>query len=382
MAVNKRNNSWYVNFRHNYARHRLKSPDNSKAGAEAYEALLRSKLARGEEIKSPKADKRKKEREQKFKDFAWNWFETYVKTNNKDSEISRKKYTLRTNLIPFFGETPINTITTQQVEQYKSKKLSEGLSNKTVNNHLTVLSSCMRTAREWLELDKLPKMKLLKTPPLDIDFLSFEESGRLIEHSYGVWRDIILLALNTGLRQGELQGLGWEDINWEKRELTVRHSWSEYKKGLDSPKSNKARHIPLTNEVYEMLLRRKRSYGFVFIDEKGHRFIGKRLNQEISRSCEIGGIRKITCHALRHTFASHLIMKGAPLKAIQELLGHANIQTTMRYAHLSPSSLRTAIDLLDSDMFNFENFGHYLDTSKKERINVLEVKSSAYLNKP
>ncbi|MBU2219171.1 site-specific integrase, partial [Patescibacteria group bacterium] len=157
----------------------------------------------------------------------------------------------------------------------------------------------------------------------------------------------ILMVLKTGLRHGELKALNWADINWNNKTLTVRHSWCEYRKALDSPKSNRERHIPLTNELYEMLAQRKQAEGPVFLDERKQRFNSKRLNQEISKACKKAGLREITCHTLRHTFASHLAMAGAPLKVIQELMGHANIQTTMRYAHLSSSSLRETIKLLE-----------------------------------
>jgi len=347
MAVRKIKNSWWVDFQFNFERIRKRSPANYKAGAEAYESVLRQKLARGELLELAKPDKNQQEREQKFKEFAWKWFETYVKTNNKHSEISRKKYTLRTKLIPFFGETPIDKIDTLQVEQYKSKKTGEGLTNKTVNNHLTVLSSCLRTAQEWFELKKIPKMKNLKMPLLKIDFLSRDECELLLANTKGVWREIIFTALKTGLRRGELKGLNWSDINWNNKTLTVRHSWCDYKKGLDTPKSNRERHIPLTDELYEMLVRRRQATGFVFVDERNQRFAGKRLNQEISDACKIAGIREVTCHTLRHTFASHLTMAGASMKAIQELMGHAHIQTTMRYAHLGSSSLRETVNLLE-----------------------------------
>jgi len=54
-----------------------------------------------------------------------------------------------------------------------------------------------------------------------------------------------------------------------------------------------------------------------------------------------------TWHNLRHTFASHLVAEGVPLKAVQELLGHTDIRLTMRYAHLAPSATRTAVQVLD-----------------------------------
>lgn len=347
MAVRKIKKRWYVDIRYNRKRFRIPSPENSKAGAEAYEATIRHDLAMGKLVKSAEDEEKQKKREQKFKNFAWEWFETYVKTNNKYSEVGNKKYTLQGHLVPFFGETPIDKIDTLRVEQYKAKKISKGLANKTINNHLIVLGTCLRAAQEWFGLSKIPTIKKLKAPPQKFDFLSQEESNLLLAHSNGVWREIILTALKTGLRRGELKALDWSDINWSNKMLTVRRSWSEPKKALDTPKSNRERHILLTDELYKMLLGRKKAAGFVFTYDKDRLLNTERMNHEIRKACKRAGIREITCHILRHTFASHLAMAGAPLKAIQELMGHANIQTTMRYVHLAPSSLKDTIDLLE-----------------------------------
>jgi len=348
MAVRKIKHSWWVDIRHNQRRHRIRSPENSRAGAQAYEAVLRQKLARGESLDSAIWDKKEENRRQHFKDFAWIWLDTYAKPNNKFSEIRQKTFALKKHLIPFFGETRLNQIDTALVEKYKALKVSSGtLGKKTINNHLAVLSKCLSVAQEWYDLPKRAKIKLLKLPPHTFHFLSPEEADLLLAHSSGVWKDIIFTGLKTGLRRGELKGLSWSDINWHNKTLTVRQSWSEASQCLDTPKSNRERHIPLTNQMVEMLLRRKQTNGIVFPNEVGKRFTANRLNVELSKACTRAGIREISCHVLRHTFASHLIINGASIKEIQELLGHANIQITMRYAHLAPSSLRNAISLLE-----------------------------------
>jgi integrase len=342
MAVRKIRTSWWVDFRHDHLRVRKKSPDNSRAGAAAYEALLRRRLALGEPLTLSPAD-----RPTSFRDFAWEWFETYVKSNNKHSEIARKRCLLRTSLIPFFGNTSVDKIETHHVEAYKAKKKGEALQNQTINNHLTVLSGCLRNAQERYDLARIPKIKFLKTPPPRTDFLLPQEAERLLAHSSGLWRDVFLMALKTGLRFGELKGLSWADINWSNASLTVRQSWSMAKKGLDTPKSNHERTVPLTDEVRNMLARRRRRAQFVFVDDRGQSFSPTRLNRELRKACDAAGIRPITCHTLRHTFASHLAAAGASMKAIQELLGHSHLRITMRYAHLSQSSLRETIRLLE-----------------------------------
>ncbi|OGF60521.1 hypothetical protein A3C05_03420 [Candidatus Giovannonibacteria bacterium RIFCSPHIGHO2_02_FULL_45_40] len=374
MATRKRNSSWQVDFRHNHQRYRVKSPENSKAGAEAYEASLRQKLARGEALRPPKEEKTQQEREQKFKDFARKWFEVYVKPNNKHSEIKNKEYALRRRLVPFFGEIQIDKITTLHVNEYVAQRTKERTRNrkppcnKTINNELIILGTCLRTAQEWYDLPKIPKLKKLKAPPSRFDFLSQEESAFLLQQLSGVWYDIVLAGLDTGLRRGELEGLQWSDINWHNKTLTVRHSWCETQKALTSPKSNRERHISLTNRVCEILARRRKESGFVFLNEQGKKIESKRINDRLSGACKKIGLRRITCHVLRHTFASHLAMAGVSMQKIQELLGHESIQTTMRYAHLAPSSSREAISVLEASRAALPNFGHYLVTSGNQAL--------------
>ncbi len=354
MGAVKFRNTWGIDFSFKRERIRKTSPDNSKAGAQAYEAVIRQRLSRGETIKEI-FDTIQKEHEQTFEVFAWKWYEVYAIPNNKDSELYRKKCCLRSNLIPFFGDTPLNKITAYQIEQFKAKKISSGLHPKTVNNHLTVLSSCLNSAKEWSILDSVPRIKRLKTPPQKIDFLTKDECSLLLRNSTGVWHAVFLTALKAGLRMGELLGLDWADINWDAKTLTVRRSWCKYKKGLVSPKSNKERSVPLTDGLYEMLLVAKQAEGPIFLDERNRRLTDKRVVLELKKACLRSGIRPISCHKLRHTFASHLAMAGAPIVAIQQLLGHSDIKTTMRYAHLSKSSLRDTVKLLEVTKSPFVN---------------------------
>lgn len=216
MSVRKIGKSWWVDFRYDRIRYRKRSPENSKAGALAYEALLRQNLRMGESSNPCPPEEKKYPL---FKEFAWEWFEIYAVPNNKPSEISNKENHLRAHLIPFFGKTRIDKISSLQIEKYKAKKTKTSLSNKSINNHLTTLSTCLRMARDWLDFDKLPSIKKLKVESYRLDFLSKEESRKLLAHAKGIWRDVFLVALKTGMRRGELLALSWEDINWEKGKL-------------------------------------------------------------------------------------------------------------------------------------------------------------------
>jgi integrase len=347
--------SWWVDLRFNYTRHRKRSPENSRAGALAYEATLRQRLARGEEISGVEQDS---VQDQVFERFAWRWFDEYVLSNNKYSERLGKKHILSASLVPHFGRLLVGQITTHHIEQYKAYLTREGLAAKTINNRLTVLNTCLRAGYDWLKIVTAPpKIKRLKCPPVHTDYLSVEESELLITQATGVLYELVLAGLRTGMRQGELKGLQWTSIDWQNRTLTVRHSRSDYTKKLESPKSNRERRIPLDLDLYEVLLRRKDGAGYVFTDSEQRPFDQAQMGEALTGLCKKVGLRRITWHVLRHTFASHLAMRGVPLNIVQALLGHSTISTTMRYAHVAPSTLRTAVDLLSPRTALSENLG-------------------------
>src|SRR5262249_28155708 len=351
MAVRMIKKSWWADFRANHTRYRRRSPENSRAGAQAYEAALRQKLARGESLTNAAEG-------QTFEQFASKWYEDYVVPNNKYSEQQTKKYVLSSSLIPFFGKKQIAQITSHVIERYKAHAVKEGVTSKTIKNRLTVLNKCLMTAHEWGDMvSPPPKIKWPKCAQPRTDYLSAEECELLLSHADGVIREMILTALRTGMRQGELRGLQWPSVDWHNQSLVVRHSRCDYAKALVSPKSNRERHIPLDIDVSEMLHKRKKGTGYVFLDTDKEPFDEKRLNRRMTTLCKKAGLRRITWHILRHTFASHLAMRGVPLTTVQQLMGHSNITTTMRYAHVAPSTLRAAIDMLNPRCFINADFG-------------------------
>lgn len=345
-----------MDFRFNRTRFRKASPENSKSGALSYEALLRHKLVRGEDIfAKPKEPKITEKQQSTFGEFAEKWLDVYVQNNNKFSVVSEKRYALNTHLLPYFGQKLIDQISNLDIEEFKAKKLKSGLMPKTVNNQLTDLSCCLNKALEWSIIDKIPKIRKLKVAPQKYDFLSETESSQLLNNSTGLLHEMILVALKTGVRIGELIALDWSDVDFEEKVLTVRQAMSRGR--LGSTKSNKIRHIPLTATTCEMLSKRAKRMGFIFVDKSGNPLKSLYSLRSLQKTCRNAGMRKIGWHTLRHTFASHLAANNVPMRAVQELLGHANIVTTMRYSHVSHATLRDAIKTLEE-----KKCGHDLGT--------------------
>ena len=220
-----------------------------------------------------------------------------------------------------------------------------GQASKSVNNHLIVLNKCLNTAQEWGVIKITPNVKLLKVQPQKFDFLSHEECQLLLDNCDGMLKEMVLLGLRTGLRFGELIALEWSDIDFNSNLMTVQKSI--VRGHLGSPKSNKIRYVPLLADVSDMLSLRFKKDGLVF--SKYDQPLGPMLCLRwLRQACKKAGMRRIGFHVLRHTFASHLAQNGVSIVLIKELLGHADIKTTMRYSHLTSKAIREAVMTLEN----------------------------------
>lgn len=272
---------------------------------------------------------------------------------NKPSSVRSKIIAMRDHIQPRLGTLRLDEVTYREIEDLKLhlattlRKCGRPLKQKTINNSLKILHRMLVIAKKRGLLDKLPEIEWFRPPLPEFDFLTFDEAPRLIAAAHGEWRTMITLALRTGLRRGELLALRWQDLDLPAGKLFVRQNFVLGVFG--TPKSGKPREIPLSDATVAMLKAHRHLRGpLVFCDDAGRVLQLDRPWAALSRACKRAGLRCVGWHVLRHTFASHLAMRNAPLKAIQELLGHASVQMTMRYAHLAPGVTRTSIDLLDS----------------------------------
>ena len=190
-------------------------------------------------------------------------------------------------------------------------------------------------------------------PSPGFDWLSATESERFlraIDAHYPQWSALFWMALRTGMRRGELFGLQWDSIDLERSEVLVRHS--VFRGRLGPTKTGRERTIPLTTDLVEKLrdheTQRNRRTPFAFPSADGRLTTHQdQVDRPLRGALRRASLRRVSFHALRHSFASQLVSAGRTLKEVQELLGHATIQTTMRYAHLAPDRMREAISVLD-----------------------------------
>jgi integrase len=276
---------------------------------------------------------------------------------NKFSSTLSKDHVLRLHIVPRLGDLRLDEIGYATIEDFKlqlaetpnarRKHEVRMLHPKTINNALTVLGHLLHEAHERELITRVPKFTKAALPPSEFDFLTFEEAEQLMAHAEGEWRTMIIVALRTGLRRGELLALRWEDVDFAHRRIMVARNyvWGRF----GTPKSGKAREVPLSDQAWEALSAHRHPRGdLVFGDAEGRPLTNGLMTSKLDRMCRLAKLRPIGWHVARHSFASHLVMRGVPLRAVQELLGHASIVVTQRYAHLMPSVTRDAVRLLDS----------------------------------
>ncbi|MDD2110644.1 site-specific integrase [Pseudomonas asiatica] len=296
------------------------------------------------------------------------WLETHQKTHQKT------RHAIEYSFAPLMGK-PLTDLTQRELEAMRVKWLSAGLKPASANRKLAALRGAITKAVEWEIMDAHPMAKL-KPMRLDtrgpVRFLSQDEERRLRDaldtrearirnerDSANEWRrsrqktelpdlklrafadhlkPMTLISINTGLRRGELFNLSWKDIDLAQKTLTVVG---------EGAKSDQTRHIPLNKEAQRTIEEWKAqspAHGLVFPSQTGGPM--DNVRKAWSAVLKLAEVTAFRWHDLRHTFASKLAMKGVPLNTIRDLLGHADLQVTLRYAHLAPDSKAAAVELI------------------------------------
>lgn len=271
--------------------------------------------------------------------------------DRKRSTIQDYRGYLRRHLEGFFGETPIDRIDPARVASYLKQKRAAGLSSKTVQNHLNFLHGIFAFSikRGWVlsnPVAHVDRPKQARSPHRRIRFLQPHELDGLIEAAPddplgAVERPLYLAAALTGLRQGELLALKWMDVDWLAGRMRVADNFTRGK--LDSPKSHEGRSVPMADRLArELELHSQRSAyrtdeDLVFCHpHSGNVLDPSKMRKRFGEAIARAGVREITFHELRHTFGTQMAAAGAPLRAIQEWMGHADAKTTEIYRHYAP----------------------------------------------
>lgn len=290
-----------------------------------------------------------------------------VNANNKASTRASKKTVIDRHIRPHLGgkyldEIDVAVIATLtatlhktpsgkvSAEQRASGKIPT-LGPKTVKEILQTLARCLRWTLELGWVEKIPKVRMPKVDQTEIRFLDDAELAALLEKAAAepMWFCAIALAVDAGLRRGELRALKWTDVNEVTNRIVVARAMWRRVEG--SPKSRKPRSIPMTKRLLAALDANKATKlrgPYVLSTAAGGAFGDEHMHDTISRLARVAKLTDCAWHTLRHTFCTRLAMRGVPARSIQELAGHASITTTMRYMHVVPGATDVAIAALDA----------------------------------
>ncbi len=273
----------------------------------------------------------------------------------KPSTLEAYESYLRVHLGPFFGPAALDSITVPVVEAFVTRKRRDGKAAKSIENWLGFLGSIFEFALEpevrlatENPVPRVAKPRDLANPD-DIHFLIPEEVEALVRAAPDdplgqMERVLYYTAAWTGLRQGELVGLRWRDIDWKARKIRVRQAYvrGEY----TTPKTKgSSRTVPLGDGVAGALDRHYQASAYQGDDDlafahplTGRPFDRSKLRKRFKRTLLRAGVHEITFHDLRHTFGTQMAAAGVPLGTVQAWMGHSKIETTMIYAHYQESA--------------------------------------------
>lgn len=292
-----------------------------------------------------------------IRDYARQYLERCA-LDNKPSTHQTKVGQFDRHILPELGMVRVGEVTSDHLADLKlalsrqrtvwigDKSITvKPLGAKSTNNVLSIFHDMLTSAKRYLP--SAPDVEWLTVPEQDFDFLTFDEAPRLLAAAHGIWAPMICIALRCGLRQGELLGLKWDDVDTAKGLLRVKRT--AYRGKIGSPKGGKWRDVPLGADAVRALESLPHRSEWVFANTNGRRMTEGQCRKPLLSIVARARLRHLSWHVLRHTFASHLAMKGVPLRHIQELMGHSTIAMTERYAHLAPAVTRDAVRLLDTD---------------------------------
>ena len=321
MAIYKKGTNYYVDY---YYRGRRRRECAGQVRRLAEDLLKKRKAEIVERRFFPERIKTRI----KFSDMAELYYQNHSLVNKRSARNDRfvLDYYKRA-----FGDKFLDEISPLTIEQLRAGRLGDVVAS-TSNRQHQVLKNLLSKAIEWGKFfgdNPARKVKLLREDNKRLRFLSTDEIHRLLSAADPRLKPIVIAALHTGMRRGELKGLAWKNVDLGIGIVYVLNT-----------KSGKPRELPMDSTLRE-LLRTLPKTGEKVLDCSN-------LRKLYEQAVKDAKLEDVNFHTLRHTFASHLAMAGVDIKTIQELLGHQTFEMTLRYAHLSPHHKRVAIEILDS----------------------------------
>ena len=337
----KRSGIWWMCIIRNGRKIQKSLETSNKKIAKTIEEKIKTELVQGSYFEKPIGSKKT------FKQL----MEVFMKEHApKVSDSMQNSYSASLkHLIPFFGDSALLSISRKEISKYKILRKDEGAKPATINRELAMLSKAFTLALEdweWISGNNKPFSKI----PYEKEnnerdrWLTEDEEKSLLENSSEWLREIVVFALNTGLRQGELLSLEWNRVDLFRRTILIHKT-----------KNGKPKTVPLNKNAIDVIARRakekvrKLKNDFVFLSRHGTKIDRHNLRRAFNNATKKAEIENFTFHDLRHCFCTKLAQRGVDIYKIAKLAGHEDIRMTQRYSHHCPESLRDGVEILEAD---------------------------------
>ena len=355
MTITKRKDSKYfiVDFRYKGRRYKASTRTTNRSEAKAFELEFRRRIRDQELLGLPDPVT--------FAEACQRYERTHprARTNPKTAyDINRIVSRI---LRDFPKDITVADIKPWHIAEFRETLISQGLKPNSTNKYLGMLRAILRKCEiEWGLVTKAPAVKLLTVRPTKLRYLSLEEERALLETATPEIANFLTFLLGTGARCGEACRLTWDDVELGSVDSK---GWVRFR----TTKNGRDHGVPLTNRVRDMLRQmyaeRPQGMDQVFyyrpaldcvhvsgkvLRRRGHPTPIRYPQHHFKRLRDKVGIKDITLHTMRHTYASRLVMAGVPIYEVSKLLNHSNISMTARYAHLSPQHLEKAVARLEA----------------------------------
>lgn len=347
-GIYKRGSIYWIRYAGPDGRIRFESSGSNRLRDAEFLLLKRKREVR--EGKSPEIENRRIGNHS-FNELA----EKYIAwMEGRHRSASTKAYRI-SDLTSYFNNIPLRRFNTLLVEQYQTELINRGrLKPASINKNISILKAMLKKAVDWQMVEEgiLKKVRAVKNLPKNnrrLRYLSREEIHNLISTCRGNTRAIVITALNTGMRKGEILNLKWENVD-------LKHGFIL----LDKTKNGDRREIPINSILRTVLqnLPRRLDVPYVFYDPLTGRPY-KDIKRSFYTACKKAGITDFHFHDLRHTFASHLVMAAIDLTTVSRLLGHKSLTMTLRYSHLAPSHIAKAVKTLENTISKGQLYKNY-----------------------
>jgi len=294
------------------------------------------------------------------------WIVNHSEVRNAPSTVRRKKQIYRDFIKPAVGNMKTTDVTSIHIDKLinklpANKKSGKKLSKKSINNILEVIKTIFSygVKKKLTYYNPMSDVEMITVDELSFKFWSKKDATKFLSHARTKYADkkqyvpiIYLIALYTGMRLGEIIGLRWTAIDFERNLITVNSSYDNTSHAVkDTTKGKRCRYVGINKELLTALKEyRLKTPKTEFVVENQN---GKNVDPDSFRSRNFvtdiaeAKVQKIKFHDLRHTFASHYVTNKGSLYELQAILGHADMQTTSRYAHLAPTHIAQTASIVD-----------------------------------